>query len=81
MLAVDLQEDHHQLSQLIYAIESQQEKEIVIVHHGKAVAKLIPFIEPSSKPRLGIARGKLSIPDDIDAQNEEIARLFLGASA
>ncbi len=81
MLVVDLQEDHHQLAQLIYVIESQQEKEIVIVHHGKAVAKLIPINEPMIKQRLGVAKGKLSLPDDIEEDNHIVAGLFLGAEA
>jgi hypothetical protein len=40
---------------------------------------LVPVdLQPSGK-RLGVAKGKFTVPDDIDAHNAEVAQLFLGA--
>jgi antitoxin (DNA-binding transcriptional repressor) of toxin-antitoxin stability system len=44
------------------------------------VAKIVPMNEPHIKQRLGVAKGKFQMPDNFDAQNDEVARLFLGSS-
>ena len=40
----------------------------------------MPFIvhmpSPSSQQRIGVAKGKLTVPDDIDKYNDEIEDLF-----
>jgi hypothetical protein len=30
---------------------------------------------------IGIAKGKFKVPDDIDAHNDQVARLFMGGGA
>lgn len=65
------------LSRLVEAVESGAEKEIVIARNGKPAAKLVPASAPASiGPRIGIAKGKFTVPDTIDADNDEIAALF-----
>jgi hypothetical protein len=41
----------------------------------------VPIETASAGPRLGIAKGKFEVPDDIDAHNDEVARLFIGGAA
>lgn len=66
------------LSRLVEAIELGHEKEIIIARNGRPVARLVPIGAPLSGQRIGVAKGAFDIPDDIDAHNEEVARLFLG---
>ncbi len=53
-------------------------EEIVIAKAGKPVARLMPLARSQKgKRRLGIAAGKLKIPDDFDQMfADEIAALF-----
>ncbi|MGA2953674.1 MAG: type II toxin-antitoxin system prevent-host-death family antitoxin [Caulobacteraceae bacterium] len=66
------------LSRLIEAVESGRESEVIIARNGKPAAKLVPINEKRRGVRLGLARGKFEVPDDIDGANEEIAKMFYG---
>lgn len=63
-------------SKLVEAIESGREQEIVIARNGKPVAKLTAIVTQPVEKRLGVAQGKFEVPDDIDADNETVLRLF-----
>ena len=67
------------LSRLVESIELGMEQEIVIARNGRPVARLVPLatLKPHGA-RLGIAKGHLTIPDDIDGLNDDIAALFNG---
>ena len=70
------------LSRLIETIEQGKEHEIGIVRSGKPVTRLVPISATPPEKRIGIAKGRFSAPDDIDAHNDEISELFLrGASS
>jgi prevent-host-death family protein len=69
-----------QLSKLIDALESGREHEITIARNGRPVAMLVP-VRKKRPIRLGIAKGEFVVPDDIDRDNAEIARLFYGEDA
>lgn len=64
------------LSRLVDAIERGAEREIVIARNGRPVARLVPVVEGSIQKRIGVARGRFEVPDDIDAHNAAVARLF-----
>lgn len=66
------------LSRLIDAVESGRESEIVIARNGKPAVRMVPLDNARPRVRLGLAKGLFKIPDDIDEDNEEIARLFNG---
>lgn len=66
-------------SQLVEQIASGAEDEIIIARHGQPVARLVPIKAVDSARRIGIASGEFTVPDDIDAANADIARLFHGA--
>ncbi len=38
----------------------------------------MPINPTPAGTRIGIAKGKFKVPDDIDKYNEEVARLFAG---
>ncbi|XID75159.1 type II toxin-antitoxin system Phd/YefM family antitoxin [Alkanindiges sp. WGS2144] len=75
---VNMLEAKTTLSKLVDQIERGIEKEVIIARHGRPAARLVP-IEACVAPaqRIGIAKG-LVIPDNIDQDNEEVARLFFG---
>lgn len=81
MPTVNMLEAKTNLSKLVDQVESGAEKEIVIARNGRPAAKLVALgAKEKPKLRLGLADGKyapMSI-EDLDACNDEIARLFYG---
>jgi prevent-host-death family protein len=80
MNAVNMLEAKSNLSRLVEAVESGREKEVVIARHGRPVAKLVPIGASGAPVRLGVAKGRFVVPDDIDAVNAEVAALFAGGA-
>jgi prevent-host-death family protein len=75
---VNIHEAKTRLSQLIEAVESGAEPEIIIARNGKPAVRLVP-IGSDAKPSLwGAAKGKWDVPDDIDGLNADIERMFNG---
>lgn len=66
------------LSKLVEAVECGKEKEIVISRHGLSVAKLVSVIRQPVQQRIGVAKGCFIVPDNIDAPNKLIAKMFAG---
>ena len=82
MNTVNMHEAKSRLSQLVEAVESGAESEIVIARNGVPAARLVPIMEtirPKRSPvRFGLAKGKWVVPDNIDELNPEIEKLFYG---
>lgn len=78
MQAVNMFQAKSSLSRLVAALERGEEKEIVISRHGTAVARLTAIDRQPTGKRIGVAKGKLLIPDDIDVDNPIISRMFSG---
>lgn len=78
MEAVNMLQAKSSLSRLVEAIEQGQEREIVIARNGRPAAKLVPVDAVPSGKRIGVAKGMFVVPEDIDAHNDEVARLFAG---
>ena len=66
------------LSNLVRLLETGKESMIVIARYGKPVVKMTAYQEKPVSSRIGIAKGKLKSPKDLDQHNEEIAALFGG---
>lgn len=79
MPTVNMLEAKTHLSKLVDRLESGQETEIIIARNGRPAARLVA-LKPAGSPaqRIGIAKGKYVIPDNIDEDNELIAELFEG---
>jgi len=80
MPLVNMFEAKTNLSRLVEAVEQGTEPEIVIARNGRPAARLVP-IEPPSGRRIGVAKGKFQVPDDIDGQNDRIRALIEGTGA
>ena len=79
MNQVNMFEAKSTLSKLVDLVESGQEREIVIARNGRPAARLVPIRTHPPMCRLGVAKGQFQVPDDIDAHNDEVALLLLGA--
>lgn len=78
MHSVNMLEAKSSLSRLVKAIEQGEEREIIIARNGRPAARLVPIESGPAGKRIGIAKGKFAVPDDIDELNDEVARLFHG---
>ncbi len=78
MLQVNVLEAKTELSRLIKLIESGKEDQIVIARYGKPVVKMSVYNDVPVSNRIGIAKGKFDVPDDLDRDNGEIEALFGG---
>jgi prevent-host-death family protein len=81
MKSINMLEAKSSLSRLVEAVELGEEAEIIIARNGRPAARLVPIDRASTAKRIGVAKGLFEVPDDIDAHNAEVARLFLGADA
>ena len=81
MATVSVDEAKRRFAQLIAALESGVESEIMITRNGLPAARLVPVAPPPArkKVRLGLAKGKFSVPDSIDSLDPLIERSFRGA--
>ncbi len=76
MQSVNIFEAKTNLSKLLKALEQGEESEIIIARHGKSIAKL-SLVEPCpADKRLGVAKGKFTLPDTFDVDNTAIQHLF-----
>lgn len=68
------------LSKLVQALESGAESEFIIARNGRPAARLVPLGQTRSdrSRRIGIAKGRFAVPDDIDQSNAEVRKLFEG---
>ena len=78
MPTVNMLEAKSNLSRLVTAIESGTETEIIIARNGRPAAKLVAIKAAPTGKRIGVAKGKFTVPDDIDADAAAIAVLFAG---
>lgn len=76
MRTVSLFDAKTHLSRLVEELVSGQQDEIVIARHGKSVVRVTPVRPVDVSKRIGLARGRLTVPDDIDGANAAIAALF-----
>lgn len=66
------------LSKLVQALESGAESEFIIARNGRPAARLVPLGhgQPDRSRRIGVAKGRFAVPDDIDRSNPEVRELF-----
>lgn len=78
MSSVNMLQAKSSLSRLVESIEQGREREIVIARNGRPAAKLVPMDAVPAGKRIGVAKGKFKVPDNIDAHNVEVGDQFLG---
>jgi prevent-host-death family protein len=78
MPTVNILEAKSNLSRLVQAVETGAEAEIIIARNGRPAARLVALTPAVTGKRIGIAKGRFQVPDDIDADAAAIAALFSG---
>lgn len=70
------------LSKLVHALESGQASEFIIARNGRPAARLVPLkvAQDDRQRRIGAARGRFLVPDDMDARNTDVRRLTEGST-
>jgi prevent-host-death family protein len=66
------------LSRIVEELVEGKEDQVVISRRGKPVVRMIPVRKADTSKRIGLARGRFKVPDNIDGANETIASLFAG---
>ena len=81
MTQVNMHEAKTRLSQLVKAIESGRESQVIIARHGKPIARLVSLdSRVDTGKRIGIAKGRFVIPEPAEETDREVAQLFLGGT-
>ena len=75
-MQVNIREAKTNLSNLVRLIETGKEESIIIARHGKPVVKMVVYNDAPVSKRIGVAKGKLKSPEDLDQYNDEIAAMF-----
>ena len=78
MMQVNVREAKTDLSKLLRLLESSYENEIFIARNGKRIAKIVPVDKKPVSKRIGVAKGKFTVPDDFDAGSDEITAMLIG---
>ena len=76
MCQMNVLEAKTNFSKIIGMLERREEDEVIVARAGKPVVKIV-YIEPEDvSRRIGVAEGLFEIPDDFDAPDDDIARMF-----
>ena len=75
-MQVNILEAKTEFSKLIRLLETGKEDHIIVARYGKPVVKMTIYNDAPVSKRIGVAKGKLKSPDDLDQYNDEIAELF-----
>ncbi|MBQ9348682.1 MAG: hypothetical protein IJT94_15325 [Oscillibacter sp.] len=75
-MVVPMQQVQTDLPDYLHMVETGQEAEIIIIRQGKPVARVTAVQDAKPSKRIGVARGRLKVPEDLDKYNDEIAELL-----
>ncbi len=76
MHTVSLFDAKTHLSRIVEDLLSGKEEGVVIARRGKPVVLVTPIKAMETSRRIGLAKGRFEVPDDIDGTNPTIAALF-----
>lgn len=68
------------LSRLVQDLETGAAQEFVIARNGRPALRLVPLssAQPDRSVRIGVAKGRFEVPDNIDLRNDDVQRLLEG---
>jgi antitoxin (DNA-binding transcriptional repressor) of toxin-antitoxin stability system len=78
MQTISLFQAKTHLSRMVDDLLSGKEDRIVIARRGKPAVCMISLHKVDISKRIGLAKGRFDIPEDIDATNSTIAAMFTG---
>ena len=78
MKYVSIVDAKEKFADLITTLNQNPREEIFLTFSGKPIIKMSRVTEVPAENRIGIAKGKFTIPADFDKWDEEIAEMFGG---
>ena len=75
-MRIEASEVPEKLYEMLGKLEYGEERLYIITRRGEPIAKLVDYYQDPYAKKIGIAEGQFEVPDDFDADNEEIAKLF-----
>lgn len=75
-MQVNILEAKTNLSNLVKLVEQGKEEDIIIARYGKPVVKMVLYNDTPTSRRIGVAKGKLKSPEDLDQYNDDIDEMF-----
>ena len=75
---VDVLDAKTSLSRLVQELETGGAQEFIIARNGRPAARLVPLQSANADRgrRIDVAKGRFTVPDDIDRRAQEVADLF-----
>ena len=77
-MQVSIHEAKTNLSRLVKLVENGKQESVIIARYGKPVVKMVVYRDVPVSKRIGIAKGKLKSPEDLDRDNGKISAMFGG---
>ena len=78
MTFINVNEASADLRAMVAAIEAGVETDVTVTLNGRPAARLVPLTQRGQAIRLGVGEGRFAVPDDLDRDNDAIARMFGG---
>ncbi len=76
MTQVNMLEAKNHLSKLVKELECHEEDTVYIARDGKPVVMMMRIPSSEESKRFGIAEGVFRVPDEFDAWDQEIGKMF-----
>ncbi len=76
MCQVNMLEAKTGLSKLVKALETVKENIVYIARNGHPVVQMTLIPKTDVGKRIGIAKGKFTVPDDFDEWDDEVSDMF-----
>ena len=76
MTIVSLFDAKTHFSRLVEDLVQGRNDTVVVSRHGKPVVQITALPSGPGSKRIGVARGKLEAPDDLNVCDDEIIQLF-----
>ena len=77
-MVVNVFEAKTQLSRLLRLMEMGRESSVIIARNGRPIARIVPLKSSPVSRRIGVARGRFTVPDNFDDVDDEIVSLMTG---
>lgn len=76
MVQVNMLEAKTDLSKLVRQLECHEQDIVYIARNGQPVVQMQLIDIPLKNERVGVAKGKLSLPKEFDEWDDEVAEMF-----
>ena len=76
MTTVSLFDAKAHFSRLVEELVQGRNDAVVVSRHGKPVVQITAIPSGVGNKRIGVAKGKLKVPNDLDVCNDAIIELF-----